>query len=84
MRELVTAIDRALEEEMSDIKLTREEQKELFGDGFSDDYADEAEQRRRRTGCTSTTGSTTSHPISTEALGTCTWPIRGSRRLTRT
>ncbi|HEY8652884.1 MAG TPA: MerR family transcriptional regulator [Dermatophilaceae bacterium] len=45
MRDLVTAIDRALEKEMSGIKLTKEEQKELFGDGFSEDYADEAEQR---------------------------------------
>ena len=45
MRELVTAIDRALEKEMSGTKLTTEEQKELFGDGFSDDYAEEAEQR---------------------------------------
>ena len=45
MRDLVTAIDRALEKEMSGIKLTEEEQKELFGDGFSDDYAEEAEQR---------------------------------------
>ena len=45
MRELVTAIDRALEKEMSGTNLTREEQKELFGDGFSDDYAEEAEQR---------------------------------------
>jgi len=45
MRDLVTAIDRALEREMSGIKLTKEEQKELFGDGFSDDYAVEAEQR---------------------------------------
>ena len=45
MRELVTAIDRALEQEMSGIKLTKEEQQELFGDGFNDDYADEAEQR---------------------------------------
>jgi DNA-binding transcriptional MerR regulator len=45
MSELVTAIDRALEKEMSGNKLTRQEQKELFGDGFSDDYAQEAEQR---------------------------------------
>ena len=45
MHDLVTAIDRALEKEMTGNKLTREEQKELFGDGFSDDYADEAEQR---------------------------------------
>lgn len=45
MRDLVTAIDRALEKEMSGIKLTIEEQKELFGDSFSEDYAEEAEQR---------------------------------------
>lgn len=45
MRELVTALDRALEKEVSGIKLTKEEQKELFGDGFSEDYAAEAEQR---------------------------------------
>ena len=45
MRDLVTAIDRALEKEMSGIRLTKEEQKELFGDGFSEDYAEEAEQR---------------------------------------
>jgi DNA-binding transcriptional MerR regulator len=45
MRDLVTAIDRALEKEMSGIKLTRDEQKELFGDGFSEEYAQEAEQR---------------------------------------
>jgi MerR family transcriptional regulator, thiopeptide resistance regulator len=45
MHELVTAIDRALEKEMSGTKLTKEEQKELFGDGFSDDYAEEAEHR---------------------------------------
>ena len=45
MRDLVTAIDRALEKEMSGTKLTKDEQKELFGDNFSDDYAAEAEQR---------------------------------------
>jgi len=45
MSELVTAIDRALEQEMSGNKLTRQEQKELFGDNFSEDYAEEAEQR---------------------------------------
>jgi DNA-binding transcriptional MerR regulator len=45
MRDLVTAIDRALEKEMSGNKLTTQEQKELFGDGFSEDYAEEAEQR---------------------------------------
>ena len=45
MRELVTAIDRALEKEMTGNKLTGQEQKELFGDSFSDEYAEEAEQR---------------------------------------
>ena len=45
MRELVTAIDRALEKEMTGINLSRDEQRELFGDGFSDEYAAEAEQR---------------------------------------
>ena len=45
MSDLVTAIDQALEKEMSGIKLTKQEQKELFGDSFSDDYAQEAEQR---------------------------------------
>jgi DNA-binding transcriptional MerR regulator len=45
LRELVTAIDRALDKEGSGMKLTREEQKELFGDGFSDEYAAEAQER---------------------------------------
>jgi DNA-binding transcriptional MerR regulator len=45
MRDLVMAIDQALEKEMSGMKLTKEEQKELFGEGFSEEYADEAEQR---------------------------------------
>ncbi|GAB2676722.1 MerR family transcriptional regulator [Thalassiella azotivora] len=45
MRGLVTAIDRALEAEVSGVNLTTEEQRELFGDGFSDEYAAEAEQR---------------------------------------
>jgi DNA-binding transcriptional MerR regulator len=45
MRDLVTALDQALEKEMSGTKLSKEDQKELFGDGFSDEYADEAEKR---------------------------------------
>ncbi|WP_413449846.1 MerR family transcriptional regulator [Georgenia phoenicis] len=45
LSELVTAIDRALEREMTGVNLTREEQRELFGDGFSDEYAAEAEER---------------------------------------
>ncbi len=45
LHELVSAIGRALEAHMSGTQLTREERKELFGDGFSDDYAEEAEER---------------------------------------
>jgi DivIVA domain-containing protein len=45
MRELVTAIDRALEAEMSGMQLTPEEQRELFGEGFSEEYAAEAQER---------------------------------------
>ncbi len=45
MSELVTALDRALEKEVSGIKLSKEEQQELFGNGFSDEYAVEAKER---------------------------------------
>ena len=45
MRDLVAAIDRALEARMNGKALTPEEQKELFGDGFSEEYAREAEER---------------------------------------
>jgi DNA-binding transcriptional MerR regulator len=45
MRSLVAAIDRALETTMNGNTLTPEEQKELFGDGFSEEYAREAEER---------------------------------------
>ncbi|USQ76172.1 MerR family transcriptional regulator [Ornithinimicrobium cryptoxanthini] len=45
MRDLVTAIDRALEQEMTGNKLTDDEMRELFGDAFDDDYAEEAQQR---------------------------------------
>jgi MerR family transcriptional regulator, thiopeptide resistance regulator len=45
MRGLVAAIDRALEAAVSGIKLTNEEQKELFGEGYSEEYASEAKQR---------------------------------------
>ena len=44
LRELVSAIDRALEREMNDEQATAEDMKELFGDGFEDAQA-EAEQR---------------------------------------
>ncbi len=45
LRELVSAIDRALEREMNDQPATTEDLKELFGDGFEDEYQQEAEQR---------------------------------------
>ena len=45
MRDLVAAIDRALEAQMNGMALTPEEQKELFGEGFSEEYAGEAEER---------------------------------------
>ena len=45
MRELVAALDRALNKEASGMELTDEERRELFGDGYSDEYAAEAEQR---------------------------------------
>ncbi|MFC5062438.1 MerR family transcriptional regulator [Actinomycetospora atypica] len=45
MRDLVTAIDRALEAEVDGIQLTREERRELFGDDFKDEYQQEAQER---------------------------------------
>lgn len=45
LRELVSAIDRALEREMNDQPATTEDLKELFGDGFTDEYEQEAEDR---------------------------------------
>ena len=45
LRELVAAIDRALEREMGNESATPEELKELFGDGFSDEYQQEAQER---------------------------------------
>jgi MerR family transcriptional regulator, thiopeptide resistance regulator len=45
LTELVTAIDAALEAEMNDRPATTGELKELFGDGFSEEYAAEAEER---------------------------------------
>ncbi len=45
LSELVTAIDRALEREMGDQPATPEELKELFGDGFTDEYEAEARER---------------------------------------
>ena len=44
LKDLVAAIDRALEREMNDEQATAEDLKELFGDGFEDAQA-EAEQR---------------------------------------
>lgn len=45
LRELVLAIDRAIEKESTGVNLTKEEQQALFGKNFSDDYAEEAERR---------------------------------------
>ena len=42
---LVGAIDKALEAQMNDYQITAEERRELFGDGFDDGYAQEAEER---------------------------------------
>ena len=44
LNDLVTALDRALEAEMSGVNLTREEQRELFGE-FSEEYRREARER---------------------------------------
>lgn len=45
MRDLVVAIDKALEREMSEQPATTEDLKELFGDGFKDEYQQEAQER---------------------------------------
>jgi DNA-binding transcriptional MerR regulator len=45
LRELVSAIDRALERAMNDQPATTEDLKELFGDGFTDEYEQEAQDR---------------------------------------
>lgn len=45
LQELTRLIDRALEDEMNDYAISREEQRAIFGDAFDDDYAAEAEQR---------------------------------------
>lgn len=45
LHELVAAIDRALEREMTNQPATPEDLKELFGDGFQDEYQQEARER---------------------------------------
>jgi DNA-binding transcriptional MerR regulator len=45
LHELVAALDRALEAEMTGINLTAAEQRELFGDGYREEYEHEAQQR---------------------------------------
>ncbi len=45
LTELVAAIDRALEREMNEQPATTEDLKELFGDGFEDEYQQEAQER---------------------------------------
>jgi MerR family transcriptional regulator, thiopeptide resistance regulator len=45
LEQLVTAIDRALEATMDERPATTDELKELFGDGFSEEYQAEAQER---------------------------------------
>lgn len=45
LRELVSAIDHALEKDMSNEQMTTADMKELFGDGFQEEYQVEAQQR---------------------------------------
>ena len=45
LEQLVTAIDRALERAMEQRPATADELKELFGDGFSEEYQAEAQER---------------------------------------
>ncbi|MEO7130840.1 MAG: MerR family transcriptional regulator [Dermatophilaceae bacterium] len=61
LSELVTAIDRALEADMSDQPATHQEMRDLFGDGFSDEYQDEAQQRWGDTEVWQQSESRTSH-----------------------
>ncbi len=42
---LAHALDRAMEAEMNGYQITKEEQREIFGEAFSDEYADEAQER---------------------------------------
>lgn len=45
LRDLVRAIDQALEKEMTNEKMTTAEMRELFGNGFDESYQAEAEER---------------------------------------
>lgn len=45
LTELVAAIDRAMEREMTQRPATVEEMREIFGDGFKDEYQAEAQER---------------------------------------
>jgi DNA-binding transcriptional MerR regulator len=45
LRDLVVAIDRALEKELTGMQLSRDEQKELFGDNYDEAWATEAQER---------------------------------------
>ncbi|MGB3185569.1 MAG: MerR family transcriptional regulator [Ornithinimicrobium sp.] len=42
---LARALDRAMEAEVNGYQITTQEQREIFGEAFSDEYADEAQQR---------------------------------------
>lgn len=45
LTELVTAIDRAMEREMAQQPATPDDMREIFGDGFQDEYQAEAQER---------------------------------------
>jgi DNA-binding transcriptional MerR regulator len=61
LTELVAAIDRALEREMSEQPATTEDFKELFGDGFEDEYQQEAQERWGETDAWKQSQSRTKH-----------------------
>lgn len=61
LTELVAAIDRALEREMSEQPATTEDLKELFGDGFEDEYQQEAQERWGETDAWKQSQSRTKH-----------------------
>src|SRR6478736_805859 len=61
LTELVAAIDRALEREMSEQPATTEDLKELFGEGFEDEYQQEAQERWGETDAWKQSQSRTKH-----------------------
>lgn len=45
LESLAHALDRAMEAEVNGYQISRDEQREIFGEAFSDEYADEAKER---------------------------------------